>query len=233
MMTGGVSLLGSYHRENQDAYWCRASGDYCALAVSDGLGSKPRSAAGSRAFCACVEELYEAGELPEDLGELAGTLHGRWLAGLGDIPAEDCCATALFAFAGGGALIMGALGDGCLAAQTDGGRVTVLLDGKAGRFSNETDCLREIHDPAAWRMIRVSYETLEGILAMTDGIEVYPNDEETLARFAGELFRAYRGMEAGAVIGDTARWLAEWPGADDKTIAFCIQGEGEGEDGSL
>ena len=234
MRAGGVSLQGGYHDENQDAYWVWTQENACALAVSDGLGSKARSAVGSRAFCDALRELLRAPAQfwPSEPEELCEILHGLWLEKLDGVPPEACGATALVAIAREGILLLAALGDGCLAASTDGGAVTVLRDEKPDRFSNETDCLTEMHAPGAWRVRKLPFQSLEGLLAFTDGLELSPDNDETLQRFAGDLFDAYRTADKEAIQADITRWLSGWPGEDDKTIAYCVadgtpSGEGE------
>ena len=59
MRLNGFSYKGCYHPENQDAFLCiRGENDRFAMAVSDGLGSKKKSALGAAAFCRSVERLF-------------------------------------------------------------------------------------------------------------------------------------------------------------------------------
>ena len=54
MITGGVSIIGSYHEVNQDSYLCKPYKDGYILVVSDGMGSKSLSHLGSKYVCESV-----------------------------------------------------------------------------------------------------------------------------------------------------------------------------------
>ena len=56
MVYGGVSIVGSYHVENQDSFFVQSLDDGYVLALSDGLGSCTSSKIGSAAICHIVVE---------------------------------------------------------------------------------------------------------------------------------------------------------------------------------
>ena len=140
MRLNGFSYKGCYHPENQDAFLCiRGENDRFAMAVSDGLGSKKKSALGAAAFCRSVERLFRAGDALW-AEQIPAVLHGMWLEELGDAAPDECNATGLFALWQGGVFTLGALGDGIAAAQMIDGQTMVLFDAKEEYFLNETDC---------------------------------------------------------------------------------------------
>lgn len=221
MRLNGYSQTGSYHPENQDAFCCIQGCDgQFALAVSDGLGSKKQSALGSAAFCRSVERLFRA-RSGLSAEELPAALHGLWLEELGGAPPAECSATGLFALWQMGVFTLGALGDGIAAAQLPGGQALVLLDAKDEHFFNETDCLATELQAEPWR-IRQVQQCPEIVLLCTDGIEISPGTEETVACFLREMVQGYAGMDARAVQDDIQSWVSDWPGADDKTIAYYL-----------
>lgn len=221
MRLNGYSQKGSYHSQNQDAFCCAAGENGCfALAVSDGLGSKKQSAVGAAAFCRSVNRLFcTENSIPTE--EIALTLHRQWLEELGDALPEECSATALFAFWKDGVFTLGALGDGIAAAWMEGGQTLVLLDPKDEHFLNETDCLTAEYRADLWH-IRQVQQPPKAVLLCTDGIEIYPGTEQTVSRFIQDMAQSYEGMEAEAVQEDIWKWIGDWPGADDKTIAYYL-----------
>ena len=229
MKSGGVSVKGKLHARNQDSFWCSAGGNEGAVAVSDGLGSKKTSEYGSQTFCRCIKDIWnvppdEFNAAMADPQKLCGEINELWLSNLekdGNSP-ESCCATALFAFARSGLLTMAAAGDGFIAAFADG-NVELLMDDKEDRFANETDCLCPQPEDTVWRIKQFRYTTLQAIIACTDGIEINPPHADTLKQFTEDLYSSYAPMEPDAVLDDIREWISQWPGSDDKTIAYCIE----------
>lgn len=221
MRLNGFSQKGSGHSQNQDAFCCTAeeNGGF-ALAVSDGLGSKKYSAVGAAAFCRSAQRLFYTGE-PITAEEIAPILHQQWLEELGDALPEECNATALFAFWKDGVFTLGALGDGIAAAWMEDGQTLVLLDPKDEYFLNETDCLTVECRADLWR-IRQVQQPPKAVLLCTDGIEIYPETEQTVSKFIQDMAQSYEGMEAEAVQEDILKWVGDWPGTDDKTIAYYL-----------
>lgn len=221
MKLDGFSQKGSCHPENQDAFRCiKGENGQFAMAVSDGLGSKPQSALGSAAFCRSVERLFCAERMPQRKA-LPAALHGMWLEELCDAEPDECSATGLFALWKDGVFTLGALGDGIAAARMADGQTLVLFDNKEEYFLNETDCLGPEHCAEKWRVLQTEQRP-ETVLLCTDGIEICPGTEQTIARFVREMAQSYVGVDAEAVRADVRVWVSDWPGADDKTVAYCL-----------
>jgi len=223
MVAGGVSLQGNYHEQNQDCFWAFSDENATLLAVSDGLGSCKLSAHGSRAFCDSVRDvLCQDNPIPSDSESICSELHKQWLKHLDGYPIEDCYATGLFAVWRDGVLTMGALGDGFIAAVYNDGETIVLWDDKEDHFINETDCLQEIFEPSYWRVFRSPCNNLNGLIGSSDGMELYPEGEESIVKFLKGFFDSYQGMNSEDINRDITEWLSGWPGTDDKTVAYCL-----------
>ena len=221
MQLNGYSQKGSGHPENQDAFCClRGGSGQFALAVSDGLGSNKQSALGSAAFCRSVAQLFRA-RSGLSAGEFPAALYRLWREELGSARPAECSATGLFAIWQSDVFTLGALGDGIAAAQLPDGQSLVLLDTKDEHFFNETDCLASELRTEQWRIRQVKQRP-EAVLLCTDGIEISPGTEETVTRFLREMAQGYAGMDASAVQADIQSWVSDWPGTDDKTIAYYL-----------
>lgn len=229
MTVGGVSVMGTYHEQNQDCFWSYSDEKLTVLAVSDGLGSCKLSAQGSRAFCGSVKDvLGQDKPVPSEPEVICAELHAQWLRHLDGYPISDCYATALFAVFSGGTLTMGALGDGFIAAVHGDNAVEILWDNKDedGRFPNETDCLHEVFEPQRWRTLQIPCGDLSGLVASSDGMELYPEGRAAIAEFAKCFCGSYRAMDPDQIENDIAGWLSGWPGTDDKTVAYCLKEAG-------
>ena len=71
----------------------------------------------------------------------------------------------------------------------------------------------------------MEYESLFGVVACTDGIEVGTMQESELAGFTRDLVDEYRKGDEENVKNEIKSWLIDWPGRDDKTMAFLMEGE--------
>lgn len=221
MRLNGFSHKGCYHPENQDAFLCvQSESGRFAMAVSDGLGSKKQSVLGAAAFCRSVERLFRVGDALR-AEQIPVVLYRMWLEELGDAAPDECNATGLFALWQGGVFTLGALGDGIAAAQMTDGQTIVLFDAKEEYFLNETDCLGSECCAEKWRVRQVT-QSPETVLLCTDGIEICPGTEETIGRFIREMEQSYAGMDAKAIQDDVRIWVSDWPGADDKTVAYYL-----------
>ena len=223
MIAGGVSLKGSYHKDNQDRFWAFSDMSITAIAVSDGLGSCERSAIGAQAFCDSARDTFLEHDLPcSNPEELCLQLHMKWLQKLDGNHVEDCFATALFAVLRDGLLTMASLGDGFIAAILDDGTSIVLMDEKENHFANETDCLQESFESSHWRVCCIPCNSLTGLVASTDGMELYPEDKESISLFVKSFCDSYKEMDSEQINEEICGWLGQWPGTDDKTIAYCL-----------
>lgn len=225
MVYGGISLRGSYHEVNQDSYVCKMYGPDCGvMVVSDGMGSKKFSQYGSKAICESVCETI--GTLQSDLdalsfGDVIALCHEKWKSKLAGYDITQCCTTLLVLVVTGRRIKAARLGDGFLAIHTEKG-VRVLFDRKENCFANETDCLSEVLARDRMEILDESYEIFHGAVSCTDGIEIGTMREEELQNFAGDFIAEYSSQNADDIQREVYSWVAEWPGRDDKTLAFLL-----------
>jgi serine/threonine protein phosphatase PrpC len=209
---------------NQDAWLFRSWKDGAALAVSDGLGSKPFSDNGSKAVCMAVVEAarifrFHPGGNFKHLPEL---IHALWLIKIGDTNPSDCAATCLFAVTARGKIILGRLGDGFI--QFLGKNKSFIMeDRKENDFSNITNCMTNTFTAGDWEIIEIPAENCDAVVFCTDGVS---NDiiEEKKADFAKDFYAEYKNMNAKKRSGEITKWLTKWPvpgHSDDKTLA-CL-----------
>lgn len=225
MLTGGVTVQGDYHDINQDSYAVYADKDACAIVVSDGLGSKPFSQDGSAALCRAVTELIKNRFLLNmDAKRICRMVYQKWLQLLDGRKVDECCATALFCFLIQDEVQLFQLGDGLAGVLTATGPM-ILFDDKSTHFYNETDCLSSIFDSSRWRFLRFPAEEFRGALLCTDGVGIFPDTMEGFKQFTTDFISGYANMEINAITEDIRSWLFDWPGTDDKTIAFMISEE--------
>lgn len=222
MKCGGVSLKGN-HAVNQDSFSaCKVRGGY-VVAVSDGLGSRPRSQAGSAALCkaACLVADEFACDIADD-EKFLGAVHERWLKILAEynLSVGDCNATALIAVVGTEKIWAFRLGDGfiCLAAD----KVAVLFDAKDDDFVNVTECLRGEFEFGKWERRQIPRKNFSGLVAATDGV-TFDINEKILGDFAKDFCENYSALELGEILADLNLWLPTLSGVDDKTLAFLLK----------
>lgn len=223
MKCEGVSLKGN-HAVNQDSYSARKVRGGYVVAVSDGLGSRPHSQAGSAAFCevACLTADEFSCAIDDDENFLR-IIHERWLNTLtkNNLSVEDCNATALIAVVGAKNIWAFRLGDGFICIATDD-KVVTLFDDKENAFINETECLRKEFDLGSWERRRVSCKNFLGLIAATDGI-TFKLNEEILGDFVKDFCANYSALELGEILADLKSWLPTLFGVDDKTLAFLLK----------
>lgn len=227
MLLDGVSIQGSYHEENQDSFRCAVLDCGFVIALSDGLGSRRDSKAGSEAACASIVEI--AGELGGRLAEIdpkefACLAHARWLEKLGGRDIAQCYATMLFFVLYEGRAFAARLGDGFIGLWLDDS-LDVLFDAKEDRYANETDCLTEELAIESISVFEKDVMEVHGGVLCSDGIEFEEMTCGELIRFTEAFVEGYQGMRREDVTAHLADWLRKWPGADDKTLALFIAGE--------
>ncbi|WP_269143379.1 protein phosphatase 2C domain-containing protein [Massilia phyllostachyos] len=227
----GVSCIGPGHRRaslpNQDAWLLRHTLQGELLVVADGLGSRALSHLGARAACAAAFEalaLTQAGGGAPDIAILLATLHARWLARVWPHDPRTCATTCLLALRTGPHLILAQLGDGMVLAGGAGTGPDFMLASTADDFSNQTDCLRDRHEPQSWRAAQLCAADWGGVLLCTDGIaaDLTPGRESA---FAHALFAQTRNSSARSQRREARRWLGGWPvpgHTDDKTIGCLL-----------
>ena len=227
MKLGGVSICGSYHAVNQDSFVVNEIDGGAVLAVSDGLGSRKRSQAGSAAFCQAVSKIAENVSFADfDDEKFLSKVHSTWLEILGTkfLKIEDCNATALIGLKIGDELRLFRLGDGFICAAFDDSAIS-LFDTKEDDFTNVTECLTENFNFELWECRRIKFKKFRGIVAGTDGV-TFEIDKENLNKFVAEFCKTYFENSLAEILTDIKSWLPTLRGIDDRTLAFMIE-EGE------
>ncbi|WP_406042453.1 protein phosphatase 2C domain-containing protein [Succinimonas sp.] len=235
MLLDGVSIKGSYHYENQDSFRCTMLDCGFVVALSDGLGSRTDSKTGSEAACTSIVEMAE--ELGSRLVEInpkefARLVHARWLEKLDGRDTTQCYATMLFFVLYQGRAFAARLGDGFIGLWLDDS-LDILFDAKEDRFINETDCLSEELAVESISVFEKDVMEVHGGVLCSDGIEFEPMNCEELIRFTEAFIKGNQGMRHEDITTNTADWLRNWAGHDDKTIAFFITGEEEVDEKSI
>lgn len=227
MISGGISIMGSYHDVNQDSYLCKPYKDGYVMVVSDGMGSKSLSHFGSKCICESVYDVVSNYTFDLDVisfKDIIYVCHDEWKKRLSDYEIKQCYATLLVAVIRKNKISAARLGDGFLAVYTDG-KVTCLYDKKENYFANETDCLKEELDREKVEIVEIEYSEFQGAVSCTDGVEIGTMQEEDISNFTREFVDEYSNQDRDEVIAEIETWLKDWPGMDDKTLAFVMEGE--------
>lgn len=227
MISGGISIMGSYHDVNQDSYLCKPYKDGYVMVVSDGMGSKSLSHFGSKCICESVYDVVSNYTFDLDVisfKDIIYVCHDEWKKRLSDYEIKQCYATLLVAVIRKNKISAARLGDGFLAVYTDG-KVTCLYDKKENYFANETDCLKEELDREKVEIVEIEYSEFQGAVSCTDGVEIGTMQEEDISNFTREFVDEYSNQYRDEVIAEIETWLKDWPGMDDKTLAFVMEGE--------
>lgn len=230
----GVSVAGPGHKKNglpnQDTWLFRSFKNGTAVAVSDGLGSKPFSDRGSMAACRSVLDAARIFHRHShgDFKMLPQLIHALWLLKLGGNKPIECAATCLFAMQADKKIIFGRLGDGLILGFGKD-RHFIMEDTKDEFFSNVTNCLTGGFAAEEWEIVEVSVEDCDAVILCTDGVA---NDIVTDRRvdFAKSLYLEYKNMDRGKRSREIARWLSNWPvpgHSDDKTLVCLYREDSE------
>lgn len=227
MISGGISIMGSYHDVNQDSYLSKPYKEGYIMVVSDGMGSKSLSHFGSKCICESVYDVvsnYTFDLHVISFKDIIYACHEEWKKRLSDYDIKQCYATLLVVVIRENKISAARLGDGFLAIYTDG-KVTCLYDKKENYFANETDCLKEELDREKIEIVEVEYSEFQGAVSCTDGVEIGTMQEEDISNFTQEFVDEYSNRDKDTVIAEIESWLKDWPGIDDKTLAFVMEGE--------
>ncbi len=227
MLLNGISIKGSYHNKNQDCYASRNIGNAYIVVVSDGLGSKKLSELGSEALCqSACDILSEFREKIDDMSPELFTrlVHEKWLYKLRGRRVSDCYATMLIFLVLSEKIIAVRLGDGFVAFWADD-EVRILFDQKEDYFANETDCLTENLVEEKIQCIEFPYRKFYGAILCSDGVGIGNMTENEIKRFTIDFIEEYRAYTEEELIKAIENWLKDWPGADDKTLAFALMEE--------
>lgn len=222
MICGGVSVMGSYHNINQD--WCNYFSDnnVSVIAVSDGVGSKKNSHIGADKICAVVIEEAKRCSMEEICSNnfLVG-IQKKWQEQIGNADINSFCCTIMFCIVKEGKAFLAQFGDGIAGMYSDGEAV-IFYDDNENHYINETDSLSDRIDTENWRTRCIPMPEKFGALLCTDGISVLPDDADGYSMFVKEFISEYYCWEKKDIISDVRKWLSEWKGNDDKTLAFMI-----------
>jgi protein phosphatase 2C-like protein len=227
VISGGISIMGSYHNVNQDSFLIKPYKDGYIMVVSDGMGSKSLSHFGSKCICESVYDVISNYTLDLDVmsfKDIIYACHEEWKKRLSDYDIKQCYATLLVAVIREKTIKVARLGDGFLAIYADG-KVTCLYDKKENYFANETDCLKEELDREKIEIVEMEYSRFHGVVSCTDGVEIGTMQEEDITGFTQEFVDEYSYKENDEVLEEIESWLKDWPGMDDKTLAFVMEGE--------
>ena len=219
--------MGSYHDVNQDSFLSKPYKDGYIMVVSDGMGTKSLSHFGSKCICESVYDVVSNYTFDLDaisFKDIIYACHEEWKKRLSDYDIKQCYATLLVAVIREKTIKAARLGDGFLAIYADG-KVTCLYDKKENYFANETDCLKEELDREKIEIVEIEYSKFHGAVSCTDGVEIGTMQEEDITGFTQEFVEEYSYKEKDEVIEEIESWLKDWPGMDDKTLAFVMEGE--------
>lgn len=227
MISGGISIMGSYHDVNQDFFLSKSYKDGYIMVVSDGMGSKSLSHFGSKCICESVYDVVSNYTLDLDVisfKDIIYACHEEWKKRLSEYDIKQCYATLLVVVIREKTIKAARLGDGFLAIYADG-KVTCLYDKKENYFANETDCLKENLEREKIEIVEIEYSKFQGAVSCTDGIEIGTMQEDDITGFTQEFVDEYSNKGKNEVIEEIESWLKDWPGMDDKTLAFVMEGE--------
>lgn len=224
MIAGGVSCKGSYHELNQDYYICSSVGNGYVLVVSDGMGSKKYSQIGAKTICEVIYEKYKKSVISlRDISwiHFLQDCHSQWINSLDKYDINQCCATMIVLIIQNDHLKAARLGDGFLSIQIDN-QVHMLMDKKAEYFANETDCLASVFDKEHVEVFEADFDIFSGAVACTDGIEIGTMKTTEITNFTKEFVSEYSQMGVTESETEIKGWISDWPGNDDKTLAYLI-----------
>ena len=179
----GASVAGAGHRSRgsrcEDAFALHvdvAAGSLL-VAVADGAGSAPRAARGATVAVAVAMAALRAGA---DVGDtlLVARAALEDLAVADGIPLGDLATTLLVARVGPGAVETAQVGDGAVVLRRDGALEVPAPDDK-GEYLNETCFLTSDHWRASARRASVPGVGVDGVAAMTDGLQLVAFDLAT------------------------------------------------------
>jgi Protein phosphatase 2C len=228
----GVSVCGPRHRaersKNQDA-WIRARGSFGHLiVVSDGLGSRPASAIGSRAACIAVRSAARlwpgvAVAPPSHFVRLVEIL---WLLAVAPRDPSTCAATCAFALREpDGQIIFGGIGDGLALLRAASGDVQTYGGRRHSDFGNETRALGAAHTIADWWIEIDSAARKRAVALVTDGI-ADDLDPTRVGAFIDWLIQDIAPLPSVDRRRTLRRELEQWPvpgHLDDKSLAVLTE----------
>ena len=147
-----VSDIGSNHRvlciPNQDAVAYGVDNEDFMIAVSDGVGSCKKAERGSQYavdVCRVVFENIKTCALHFDDSKILEAIISGWRSAIRNENIDDFCATLKVVFKIGNIMKLISLGDGIVAATSNG--MSIIAPSVETAFTNETKCLCSITSP--------------------------------------------------------------------------------------
>ena len=225
-----AECIGPLHlRQNlpmQDSHRLYFSAKNFVAAVSDGLGSRTHSDFGSDLACRCFVKsakkwIKRKSKSPQKQIRFFYDLLLKKINRSG-YSVKECAATFLGAICVSDRLYLFRLGDGMIAALSNGGQHILLSDTKTDSFSNMTSCLEQKLDFSKWEIVKANAGNIETVFMCTDGIS---DDLESgcSVDFVKDLSVQYKGMSERQIESDMKEWISHWPvprHTDDKTALF-------------
>lgn len=231
MKYGAYSEKGSYHKRNQDSFIIKKVKGIYVVGISDGLGSKKYSHIGSKLLCKSLLDIVYKVEDFEKISKekLMELIFQNWLKKIKNLkkyPLEECSATFLFAIILKEKIIVSRIGDGFISIFTDKNSY-LLSDNKKDSFSNITMAFSKNFNINNVEYLEILNEDFKGLIACTDGIEIFPNNDETILKFSKELLGECKSKKKNRLDRETKKWIKEWPTSDDKTLVYLFNDKEE------
>lgn len=228
----GSSVRGPLHAKNarpcEDAWQGKQLPSAVAIAVSDGMGSKPSAALGAKAACGAALRAARSWSSATAVGTdwICRLLEAQWRFAVAPEDPQNCAATChlLAAHKDAGLVYIG-LGDGLALFQSGDEPVQFLSTRRSSDFVNETLALGVNHRLGDWIQVRLPKPGKPWIAALvTDGVadDLNPQKLDAFMKWLRhDIARKSRVTRSAALRSA----LRDWPTPDhldDKTIAVLF-----------
>lgn len=199
-----------------------------ALAISDGMGSRPSAALGARVAVGAAIRAARSWAKANDVGPdwICRLIEADWRFGIAPEDPGSCAATChLLAVSTHGGLVYVGLGDGMVLLRTGREPVQRLSARPLKDFVNETLALGVNHRVSDWVQARLPVPQAPWIAVLvTDGIadDLRPGKLDAFLKWLREDIGR---MSGGARAAALRKALREWPTPghrDDKTVAVLM-----------
>jgi hypothetical protein len=227
----GSSVRGPLHRREkrpcEDAWRAWSGDDGAAIAVADGMGSRPNSRHGARvATRASIAAFRQWSRQPAVSTDwLARACEVHWRFGIAPYAPEDCASTCLLAgWSPAAGLLLAGLGDGMILLRQADGTLSRWLDRQEGQQANETIALGFPHKIGDWVLQRADVKAPWVAVLMSDGVADDLNNER-LSDFVTWLVDKATEPEPRQRRALLRQALNDWPTpghTDDKTVAVLF-----------
>ena len=225
----GVSVTGPRHLDltepNQDAMGLNGWRGGWLASVADGLGSRPRSAVGSRRACQVTRRVLRSYPHGNPLSGALRSIHEQWLEEIAPTLPDAAATTLLLAsVTAQGDVRAAQMGDGLLLMRC-AGEFHCITPERAG-FGNQTWALESEHRPDRWATAEGRFtQPGDGVLLSSDGV-ADDLDSKHLPDFLEALYQDLAGRSRR----NGRRWLRaeleDWATpmhSDDKTLVAVFR----------